>query len=76
MKGHHKIEKKINNQIPKSSWGRMRHAHVTLRRQKLRILFNKIQIVAFTGKADWLGFAVIIYIYVYKDFVPHQAVLT
>jgi len=42
----------------------MRHAHVTLRRQKLRILFNKIQIVAFTGKADWLGFAVII-IYMY-----------
>lgn len=49
----------------------MRHVHVTLRRQKLRILFNKIQIVAFTGKADWLGFAVtvtIISIYTYQYF--------
>lgn len=58
-------------QIQNSSWGRMRHVHVTLRRQKLRILFNKIQIVAFTGKADWLGFAVtvtIISIYTYQYF--------
>lgn len=32
---------------------------------ELRILFNKIQIVAFTGKADWLPLPYICFLYFY-----------
>jgi len=52
-------------QIQNSSWGRMRHVHVTLRRQKLRILFNKIQIVAFTARQTGWDLLLLLLLYPY-----------